>query len=250
VLPWRKASGELLHHRLLWPAWAATATAVVVVALGYRGPAALLAFTLGAFAAGAAIRQLVLSARRSRSQGDGAFRGLVGRANGGMVVHLGVVLIAVAFAASHAYRAAGEFRLTPGQSAEVAGHRVTYLGTERVQRSNKTSTQARVRVDGGKVYAPALHEFPFASQAIGSPSVKSGLLDDVYLTLVAAPERTGQAATISVIVQPLIVWLWIGGGLMALGTMLAAWPGRRRRPTSPTSARVPDERVLEPAGVA
>ena len=25
------------------------------------------------------------------------------------------------------------------------------------------------------------------------------------------------------------LWLWIGGGVMALGTVLAAWPGRRRR---------------------
>jgi cytochrome c-type biogenesis protein CcmF len=250
VLPWRKASGELLHHRLLWPAWAATTTAVVVVALGYRGPAALLAFTLGAFAAGAAVRQLVLAARGSRSQGRGAWRGLLGRANGGMVVHLGVVLIAVAFAASHAYRAGGEFRLTPGESAKVAGHRVTYLGTERIEHANKTTVQARVRVDDGKVYGPALHEFPFATQAIGSPSVKTGALDDVYLTLVAAPERPDAAATISVIVQPLIAWLWIGGGLMGLGTLLAAWPGRRRRPTSPVSAPVPERRVLEPAGRA
>ena len=249
ALPWRKASGELLRQRLLWPAWVATITAVVVVALGYRGPAALLAFTLGAFAATAAVRQLVLAARRSRAQGDGAWRGLLGRANGGMVVHLGVVLIAVAFAASHAYRSAGEFRLTPGRSAEVGGHRVTYLGTERVERSNKTSMQARVRVDGGKVFSPALHEFPFATQAIGSPSVKTGLLDDVYLTLIAAPEEGSDTATIGVIVQPLIAWLWIGGVLMGLGTFLAAWPGRRRRATSPSSAPVPDERVLEPAVV-
>jgi cytochrome c-type biogenesis protein CcmF len=249
VLPWRKASGELLRQRLLWPAWVATITAVVVVALGYRGPAALLAFTLGAFAATAALRQLVLAARRSRAQGTGAWRGLMGRANGGMVVHLGVVLIAVAFAASHAYRAGGEFRLTPGRSAQVGGHRVTYLGTEQVKHSNKTSMQARVRVDGGKVFSPALHEFPFATQAIGSPSVKTGLLDDVYLSLVAAPEEGSRTATIGVIVQPLIAWLWIGGGLMGLGTFLAAWPGRRRRPTSPSSASVPDERVLEPAVV-
>ena len=143
ALPWRKASGELLRRRLLVPAWAATITAVVVVALGYRGPAALLAFTLGAFAAAAALRQLVLAAKRSRRQGEGAARGLLGRANGGMVVHLGVVLIAVAFAASHAYRAGGEFRMTPGRSVEVAGHRVTYLGITRVERSNKTSLQAR-----------------------------------------------------------------------------------------------------------
>jgi cytochrome c-type biogenesis protein CcmF len=249
ALPWRKASGELLRRRLLVPAWVATITAVGVVALGYRGPAALLAFTLGAFAAAAALRQLVLAAAASRRQGNGLLRGLVGRANGGMVVHLGVVLIAVAFAASHAYRAGGEFRMTRGRSVEVAGHRVTYLGTTRVARANKTSLQARVRVDGGKVFSPALHEFPFATQAIGSPSVKTGLFDDVYLTLVAGPEGGSTTATIGVIVQPLIAWLWIGGSLMAVGTFLAAWPGRRRRQPAPAAVPAAGERVLEPAVV-
>jgi cytochrome c-type biogenesis protein CcmF len=43
----------------------------------------------------------------------------------------------------------------------------------------------------------------------------------------------------------LIVWLWIGGIIMAFGTLLAAFPGRRRIPTAPVSARVYDD-VLEP----
>src|SRR5207302_2797493 len=97
VLPWRKASEEVLRKRLLWPAWAATLTVAGCVASGLRGLAPLAAFGLGAFAAASAVRQLVLSGRRQ------GWRGLLGRANGGMVVHLGVVLIAVAFAASHAY---------------------------------------------------------------------------------------------------------------------------------------------------
>src|SRR3712207_6577267 len=37
ALPWRKASGELLHRRLLWPAWAATLTIVACVVGGLRG---------------------------------------------------------------------------------------------------------------------------------------------------------------------------------------------------------------------
>ncbi|HEU4841647.1 MAG TPA: hypothetical protein VFT09_09400, partial [Ilumatobacteraceae bacterium] len=46
-------------------------------------------------------------------------------------------------------------------------------------------------------------------------------------------------ATIRVFVKPLILWLWIGGGLMAVGTLLAAFPGRRRRrPTDPVSAPI------------
>jgi cytochrome c biogenesis factor len=53
-------------------------------------------------------------------------------------------------------------------------------------------------------------------------------------------------------VQPLIAWLWTGGGIMAFGTFLAAWPGRRRRPTAPDAEPVAghDEVAPEPAGVA
>jgi cytochrome c-type biogenesis protein CcmF len=243
VLPWRKASEDVLRHRLVWPAWGATLVVVACVASGLRGLAPLVAFWLGAFAAGSAVRQLVLSARRQ------GVRGLLGRANGGMVVHIGVVLVAVAFAASHAYGHSREFRLAPGQSAHLAGHEVTYLGSTTVRTGQKTSVHGRVRIDGGKVYAPAVHQFPFATQAIGSPSVKSGLRDDVYLTLAAAPDKPGGTAVIGVIVQPLIYWLWIGGGVMALGTALAAWPGRRRRPTAPVSAPVETEAVPEPVAV-
>ncbi|MHB8671078.1 MAG: cytochrome c-type biogenesis CcmF C-terminal domain-containing protein, partial [Acidimicrobiales bacterium] len=189
-----------------------------------------LAFGLGAYAGAAALRQLVLAARRQ------GWHGLLGRANGGMVVHLGVVMVAVAFAASHSYGHRREFRLTPGQSAVLAGHRVTYLSTTEVRHGNRTSMEARVRIDGAQVYRPAVSRFPFATQAIGTPSVRTGLRDDVYLTLVSPPDSAGGSAVIGVLVQPLVIWLWLGGGLMGVGTVLAAWPGRRRRPTAPASA--------------
>ncbi|HEV3402066.1 MAG TPA: heme lyase CcmF/NrfE family subunit [Acidimicrobiales bacterium] len=259
ALPWRKASGELLHHRLQVPAWVGTLTVVVCVAVGVRGLAPLLAFGLGAFAAAAAVRQLVLSTRAARAKGGPAWRGLVGRSNGGMVVHLGVVLVAVAFAASSSFDHRRQFRLEPGQTATLAGHTVTYLGTSEERRSNKVTVAARVRVDGDRVFEPALHRFPFATQSIGSPSVRVGPFEDVYLTLVAAPEEGQTAAVIGVNIQPLVVWLWIGGGVMALGTLLAAWPGRtRRRPgespaAQPAVDRVPaadDEPVATPSMVA
>jgi len=252
VLPWRKASGELLRRRLWWPALAGTATVLACVLFGLRGPAPLLAFGLGAFAAGAAVRQLALSARRQ------GVRGVLGRANGGMVVHLGVILVAVAFAASHSFGHRAEFRLAEGQSVTLAGHRVTYLGARTVEHPNRRSLEASVRVDGGRVYRPALSQFPLGGQAIGTPSVRTSPTEDVYLTLVAAPSGPGQPAVISVVIQPLVAWLWIGGGVMALGTLLAAWPGRRRRPTDPVSAPVAEPAaddevrvpVEVPAGVA
>ena len=77
-------------------------------------------------------------------------------------------------------------------------------------------------------------------QNIPTPSVRTGLIKDVYLTLEGRnSESVDTEATIRVFVKPLVVWLWIGGGIMALGTLLAAFPGsRRRRPTDPVSAPV------------
>jgi cytochrome c-type biogenesis protein CcmF len=242
VLPWRKASAELLRTRLQWPAWAGALTLVVCVLAGVRGLAPLLAFGLGAFAAGAAVRQLVLSARRQ------GWRGLVGRANGGMIVHLGVVVVAVAFAASSSYSDRAELRLARGESGRIGGHTITYEGTRTVRHGNRTAIEADVRIDGGQVYRPSLSTFPFATQAIGTPSVRTGLTEDVYLTLVVAPQTPTATAVIGVIVRPLILWLWLGGGIMAFGTLLAAMPGRRRRPTAPVSAPIPDDRV--PAAVS
>jgi cytochrome c-type biogenesis protein CcmF len=131
---------------------------------------------------------------------------------------------------------------------------VTYLGTSTVNHGNKTTTAAKVRVDGGKVYEPALNVFPNGSQAIGTPSVKSGPLSDVYLTLVVPPDDSG-SVVIGVNIQPLIAWLWTGGAVMGFGTFLAAWPGgrrRRRRGQAPEAEPAPAVgKVLpQPAGVS
>jgi cytochrome c-type biogenesis protein CcmF len=232
VLPWRKASGELLSQRLFWPAWAGTASVVIAVALGARGLTPLLAFGLGGFAAGAAVRQVVLATRRQ------GWRGLVGRTNGGMVVHIGVVLIAVALAASGSYDREREVDMAVGDTVSVSGHEITYLGPRTVEQSNKTSVRARVSVDG-EVHEPAINRFLGTEQAVGTPSVATSLREDVFLSLVRAPEGDeGQTIGLLVVVQPLVMWLWIGGLVMAGGTALAAFPGRRRNPIDPVSAPV------------
>ena len=79
--------------------------------------------------------------------------------------------------------------------------------------------------------------------------------------MIDIPESEGDPVVIRVVLQPLVAWLWIGGGLMAFGTFLAAFPGRRRDPTQPTSAPLhdepdpvvppaPTERTDEPVGVS
>ena len=147
VLPWRKTTAERLSERLMWPGWAAVAGLLIALLVGARGLAPLLAFGLAGFAGGAAVRQLVLATRRQ------GWRGLVGRANGGMVVHIGVVVVAVALAASNSYLHQSEFTVEPGETAYVNGHEIVFLGSQEKVFDNKTKVEALVLVDGAVVAA-------------------------------------------------------------------------------------------------
>jgi cytochrome c-type biogenesis protein CcmF len=242
ALPWRKTTAGTLRDRLKVPVGVGVLVVVVCVAAGVRGLAPLAAFGLGGFAAAANVRQLVLSGRSARRSGVGAWRGLVGRANGGMVVHLGVVVIAVALAAATSFGHRGEVTLRPGQIATFDGHRFEFVGLAHVATSAETATEAVVVVDGHGALRPAVSQFGTNSEQVGTPAIDSGIADDVYLTLdgyPADPANRGGPVTIGVTIQPLVAWLWGGAALLALGAVLAAVPGKRRRPTDPVSAPVP-----------
>jgi cytochrome c-type biogenesis protein CcmF len=235
VLPWRKASGELLSQRLFWPAWGGIAALALSVWVGATGLEPLLTFTLGGFAGSAALRQLVLATRRQ------GFRGLVGRANGGMVVHIGVILIAVALGASNSYTHSQELSLVKGEVARFGGHTFELVGFSEFSDARRTTISAQVSIDGGQAYAPAVSKYKSMGSNIGTPSVKTGFVKDIYLTLEPPVKVSSNAAKIKVFIKPMILWLWIGGGLMGIGTLLSVFPGKRRRPTDPTSAPLPAE---------
>ncbi|MGA1438433.1 MAG: heme lyase CcmF/NrfE family subunit, partial [Ilumatobacteraceae bacterium] len=235
VLPWRKASQELLRERLFWPAWCGAGALAVSVFVGAEGWAPLSAFALAGFAGGAALRQIVLATRRQ------GWRGLVGRANGGMIVHLGVILVAVAIVASNAYTTSSRIELRQGEVVDWAGHTLEFVEVVDERDERVDVVRANIRVDGDKIYGPAFTTYLQMGRPVLTPSVMTGLTHDVYLTIagVNPPPVGATEVALEVFKKPLIIWLWIGGGLMALGTVLSAFPGKRRRnPLDPVSAPV------------
>jgi cytochrome c-type biogenesis protein CcmF len=255
ALPWRTTSSDVLRDRLLIPAWVGAITMVVAIVVGAHGITDVVAFGLAAFALAGIVRQFVIGTRARKQAHGGSWPGALVQAirgnprlYGGLVVHTGIVLIAIALAASSTYATKREVRLARGESATVAGYTVTYLGREVEADAQKRVVKARVRIehDGDDlgVYAPSVNIFPNSTSAIGTPSVRTGLLRDVYLTLISSPTNDGGRVTLGVAVNPMIVWLWIGGGVIVLGTALALVPGTRRRriPTreAPVESREPE----------
>jgi cytochrome c-type biogenesis protein CcmF len=239
ALPWRAVSGEVLRRRLIVPAWIGGAGLVFAVLIGMRGLGPVLAIGLASFAIAAIVRQFVVGIRARRLANDErapqALARMVRatpRLYGGLIVHVGVVLIAVVLAASSSTGTKREVRFVKGQSQTVSGYRLTYLGASTSKTAQRTTVSARIRIQHGGddlgTYAPAVSSYPSVDTGIGTPSVHTGLLDDVYLTVASLPNASGRV-TIGVLVNPMVVWLWIGGAVMALGTLVALSPGTRRR---------------------
>jgi len=132
-------------------------------------------------------------------------------------------------ACSSAYVRQVEFRFDEvGDRAAFAGHELAFDGLSLVELPEKTETRVAVLVDGDR-HEPAISVFPFGGQTIGTPSTRSTWRDDLQLAVLAVPDGPGGgesgATVVRVTVQPLVSWLWIGGAVMALGTLLAALPG-------------------------
>lgn len=244
ALPWGAGATGPAMRRLAIPAGLGVGTMVVAAALGIHALWPLVTFGLGAFAFATTVREIFAPAMaRSKARGESmgvATWSVVTRARrrfGGYVVHVGVIAIAVSHAASMAYQTKTPVTLVEGQTTEVEGYGLTYLGSEWVDQPHRKSQVARFRVSRGTselgVLAPRLNYYKKMGNAIGTPVVKSRLSEDLYLSLINVDD-TAKTASLDVMVHPLVFWLWFGGGLMLVGTVVAAWPTRSR--TAPAAA--------------
>jgi cytochrome c-type biogenesis protein CcmF len=260
LLSWRHASARVVARRLEIPVYIGTALVAVLVIGGVRGLAPLVAFFLGTVAAVSALRSLVLEARAERRRGGTGLWALRGRSGGGMIVHLGVVLLAMGIVASTSYATRGEINLPRGEVVDFAGHRFEFLGMATVSTPVKSQLLARIQIDGGAVFRPGITQFAGrSSQTVGTPAIDSSLLGDVYLTFdgqgstgaaSAAPVIKGLAAgsiALGVVVEPLLPWLWAGGLVIGIGGLLAMVPDRRRRraPNAAATSEESEERPVE-----
>src|SRR3990172_11942607 len=65
-----------------------------------------------------------------------------------------------------------------------------------------------------------------SQQPMTIPGVRSSLQDDFYVILVNWEPIANQSATFKVYHNPLVNFVWFGGIIFILGTLLAAWPDR------------------------
>ena len=78
---------------------------------------------------------------------------------------------------------------------------------------------------------PSKKFYPQERSPIASVDYTTGLREDLYLVL-GDFARDGSQATIKIQINRLVSWIWIGGAVLTLGTVLAVLPEGRRVPAT------------------
>jgi cytochrome c-type biogenesis protein CcmF len=148
---------------------------------------------------------------------------------GSYVVHAGAVVVLIAIAVSSTTRTSREVRFRPGDSAQIAGYSVKFLGAEDRAEPNRQSTIARFAVSkNGRAVttlAPRMNQYATMREPIGTPDVHSTLTGDLYLSILSV-DVAQQTIVLHMIVTPMVMWIWIAALVMGLGGLMALVPIR------------------------
>ncbi|MGI8618936.1 MAG: heme lyase CcmF/NrfE family subunit [Gemmatimonadaceae bacterium] len=243
ALPWGSTTWTEARRRLLPPFAAAVIMAGFALLAGARGVYSILTFGFVGYAAVGNLREYGIGVRaRRRAHGEAygtALVRLIGsnrRRYGGYVAHIGILFVALGVAASSTFRSEREATLVPGQSLTVAGQTVrlkNVWGREEPQRSVIGATLDVLAKDGSVIGTvnPRMNFYHVSDEPVPTPDVRSGVRGDLYVNLMAF-ESSGANATVKVIVEPLVPWIWFGGLVIVLGAVIGMFHGRRRAPAA------------------
>ena len=119
-----------------------------------------------------------------------------------------------------------------GQSFSIGAYDITYLGLDGVETTHLDDLSARlnVRSDGRQIttMAPARLFYKRPQQPATRVAIRSTPLADLYIVFAGVDDQSG-LATFEVFLTPLVFWLWAGGLMMAIGTVIVMWPNVRER---------------------
>lgn len=238
LLAWRKTSFESLKRNFTVPVVIAAAVGVILFLVGVQNLYSWMSLFLGAFVAASVLGEFYKGARtRQKSTHETFFTALYNlsarntRRYGGYIVHLGIVLIFVGLAGL-AFKTHAKTLMQSGDVMRAGNYLLRVDSLNSGDTPNYTYQDAVLTVlKDGKAYAtvrPQRRFYKASQQPISHVAIQRTFGQDLYVVLAGQDQGTGKAV-IEVFVNPLVVWVWIGGIIMVLGTLIALIPSRVER---------------------
>ncbi len=245
---WYRSSAKRLGIAMRWPALAALIITIGLFALGIRHWGALLGLWATAFAAILTLLEFWKGTRARMKKGEPvwtAFSRLMARNRrryGGYWIHMGVLMMALGIIGIESFQQETQLRLETGERLTLGRYEMELKGMERYPGPDDLLiTEATINVyENGKfvrTLLPRTELYTRTGQPMTIPSIRSTIADDFYVILVNWEPTTATAATFRVFLNPLVNWVWAGGFVFILGTLIAAWPDKKKETVASRAAQ-------------
>ncbi len=243
LIAWRKSSTQYLKRIFLKPVLFGVITAIAFVAFGVTKVYAVISFSLCVFVLTTIIAEFHRGARaRMKSNAESYFPAMLHllqrnkRRYGGYIVHFAIVLMFIGITGS-AFDKDVKMNLKQGETRQIGRFEIIYTGFESSRDAHKEVLDASVvlKVDGKEIKTlhPQRHYYFANEQPTTEVSVYYTFMEDFYIVLNSVDNDT-KSASFEVFIKPLVLWVWIGGLLMTIGTLIALLPNKKeaelRRP--------------------
>jgi cytochrome c-type biogenesis protein CcmF len=152
------------------------------------------------------------------------------------LAHAGVGVFTIGAVVETNFRTEQAVRLSKGQTATFAGRTVRLDSVVEVEGPNYSATRAELTVTHNATAKPAAPErrfYPGAGQPTTEVAILSTFTGDFYLALgdMSLTNDGPPVWTVRLYHNPLVHWIFVGSGIMALGGVLGLLAlARRRRP--------------------
>ncbi len=238
LIAWRKASLENLRKNFLIPVGIALGGALLSALLGIREAYPLISVTVVYFVAATIFMDFFRTSRYwANHTGTNLLKGGIKtltrnhRRYGGMITHVGVLILILGIVGSTAYKTEKTVILQPGDEFQLASFSIKYIGIQDVSGVNWTGAEGIFNAYTGNRFIAELHSqkrtYSGGSQM---PTTEAAIhpyrMGDIYLSLSEITPEGG--AKVMAFWNPLIHWLWYGGGVMGFGVLMIIFMRKRR----------------------
>ncbi len=235
LIAWQKSTLKNLRDNFLIPGLLGIVVTAGLFAMGIRNGWALLSAAVLTFVLVVHIVEFVIGVKaRMKMTEENMFAALFHlvtrnrRRYGGYIVHIGIISMAVGIVGSSMYDVEELRALSVGESLVIRDYELKYEGLEQVAEGANDVVFADLTVTKGGKYLTQIQPekifYPTWPQPRTEVALHSTFKEDLYVIL-SGWESDG-TATFKVKVNPLINWIWYGGYILVIGTIIALWPGR------------------------
>jgi cytochrome c-type biogenesis protein CcmF len=236
LLAWRKTSTDSLRRNFGWPLLLALTAGVIAFAAGLREFYSLVCFVLCLFVASTISMEFFRGAKVIRARSGASLVASAvdltmrnTRRYGGYIVHMGMVLIFVGLAGA-AFNHDAQKEMQLGSTLQIGPYTLLLQSSDSKPEKNYTSERMIVEVMRDNkplmMLYPERRFFQTNEQSGTMVAIYSTLREDLYVVY-AGQSPENQLPVIHAYLNPLVKWIWLGGVIVVLGTMVTLLPNRR-----------------------